>query len=75
MLIPQLEGHVAGHNALGQTLGNGRLAHAGFADEAGVVLLAAVQNLHHCLLYTSKKGRCPFLTREISLRPVRFGGL
>ena len=49
LLIPQLEGHVAGHNALGQTLGNGRLAHAGFADEAGVVLLAAVQNLHHTL--------------------------
>ena len=49
LLIPQLEGHVVGHNALGQTLGNGRLAHAGFADEAGVVLLAAVQNLHHTL--------------------------
>ena len=49
LLIPQLEGHLAGHDALGQTLGNGGLAHAGLADQAGVVLLAAVQDLHHPL--------------------------
>ena len=29
-----------------QTLGNGRLADTGFADQARVVLLAAVQNLN-----------------------------
>ena len=49
LLIPQLEGHVPGGDALGQPLGNGGFAHAGLADEAGVVLLAAVQNLHHPL--------------------------
>ena len=49
LLLPQLEGHVAGDDALGQTLGNGGLAHARLADEAGVVLLAAVQYLHHAL--------------------------
>ena len=32
-------------DALRNALGNGGLAHTGFADEAGVVLLAAAQNL------------------------------
>ena len=49
LLIPQLEGHLSGGNALGQTLGNGGFAHARLADEAGIVLLAAVEDLHHPL--------------------------
>ena len=42
LLIPQLEGHIPRNDPLGQALGNGGLAHAGLADETGVVLLAAV---------------------------------
>ena len=49
LLIPQLEGHLPGSDALGQALGYGGLAHARLTDEAGVVLLAAVQDLHHPL--------------------------
>ena len=49
LLVPQLEGHLPGGDALGQALGYGGLAHARLADEAGVVLLAAVQDLHHPL--------------------------
>ena len=45
LLVLQADGHIALGNALGNTLGNGRLAHTGFADEAGVVLLAAAQDL------------------------------
>ena len=37
-LVQQLLGHVAGGDALGQTLGDGRLAHAGLTDQHGVVL-------------------------------------
>ena len=47
--VPQLEGHVPLGDALGQALGDGGLAHAGLADEAGVVLLPAVQDLDHPL--------------------------
>ena len=49
LLVPQLEGDLPGGDALGQSFGNGGLAHAGFTDEAGIVLLPAVQNLHHPL--------------------------
>ena len=49
LLLPQLEGYVTGDDALRQSLGDGGLAHARLADEAGVVLLAAVQDLHHPL--------------------------
>ena len=45
LLVSQLKGHIPCHDPLGQALGNGGLAHAGFTDEAGVVLLAAVQDL------------------------------
>ena len=45
LLIPELKGHLSLSNPLGQALGNGGLAHAGLANEAGVVLLAAVQDL------------------------------
>ena len=38
-------GHLAGHDALGQALDDGRLAHAGLADEHGVVLGAPLQHL------------------------------
>ncbi len=39
--------HVAAHDAPGQALGNGRLAHAGFADEHRIVFRAAREHLHH----------------------------
>ena len=39
-------GHVVGHDALGQALDDGGLAHAGLADEHRVVLGAARQDLH-----------------------------
>ena len=45
LLILQADGHISLGNALGNALGNGGLAHTGFADEAGVVLLAAAQDL------------------------------
>ena len=48
-LIAQLVRHVAGRDALRQTLGDGCLADAGLADEAGVVLLPAVEDLQHAL--------------------------
>ena len=49
LLVPQLEGHLARRDALRQPLGDGGLAHARLTDQAGVVLLAAVQDLHHPL--------------------------
>ena len=49
LLLPQLERHLALDDSLGQALGDGGLAHARLADQAGIVLLAAVQNLHHAL--------------------------
>ena len=49
LLVPELEGHVAIGDPLGQALGDGGLAHAGLADEAGVVLLPAVEDLDHPL--------------------------
>ena len=39
--------HVALDDTEGQTFHNGRLAHAGFADEHGVVLRAPRKNTHH----------------------------
>ena len=49
LLVPELVGNVALRNPLSQTLGNGGFAHAGLADETGVVLLPAVENLNHPL--------------------------
>ena len=48
-LAPQGLGHLVGDDALGQTLDNGRLADAGLADQGGVVLQAAAQDLDHAL--------------------------
>ena len=45
LLFPQLIGHIPRHDTLGQTLGNSGLANARLADEAGIVLLPAIQNL------------------------------
>ena len=58
LLLAQLEGHLAGHDPLGQPLGNGGLAHAGLTDEAGIVFLAAAQDLYHPLdlLLTANNG-------------------
>ena len=47
LLVLELIGHIPHGNPLGQALGDRRLADTGFADEAGVVLLPAVQNLDH----------------------------
>ena len=41
--------HVALGNALRQAFHDGRLAHAGLADQHRIVLGAAAQNLHHAL--------------------------
>ena len=49
LLILQLIGHVAHGDALGQALGDGGFAHAGLADQAGIVLLPPVQDLDHPL--------------------------
>ena len=45
LLFPQLIGHIPRHNSLGQAFCNGCLANAGLAHQAGIVLMAAVQNL------------------------------
>ncbi len=45
-LVLEPLGHVAAHDALGQPLDDGRLAHAGLADQHGVVLGAPRQHLH-----------------------------
>ena len=42
-------GHIARHHQVGQSLDNSRLAHAGFPQEYGVVLVAATQNLNDTL--------------------------
>ena len=44
-LIPQTDGHLSLGNALGNAFGDGGLAHTGFTDKAGVILLAAAQDL------------------------------
>ena len=44
-LAQQLVGHVPFRDAARQPFRDGRLAHAGLADQAGVVLLSAVQDL------------------------------
>ncbi len=45
LLVAQGLGHVAVHDAQGETLGDGGLADAGLADEDGIVLGAARQHL------------------------------
>ena len=49
LFILELVGHLSVRDLLGQAFRDGRLAHAGLADQAGVVLLPAVQNLDHSL--------------------------
>jgi len=50
-LVGQEAGHFAIGDALGQAFDNGRLAHAGLADEHRVVLGAAAEDLHHALQF------------------------
>ena len=47
LLVLELVGHLPLDDALSQGFGDGGLAHARLADEAGVVLLSPVQNLNH----------------------------
>ena len=49
LLITELEGHFPLDDALGKTLGDGGFTYAGLTDEAGIVLLTAIENLHHTL--------------------------
>uniref|UniRef100_A0A452ZKJ8 Uncharacterized protein n=1 Tax=Aegilops tauschii subsp. strangulata TaxID=200361 RepID=A0A452ZKJ8_AEGTS len=44
--VEQVAGHVPAHDALREALHDGRLAHAGLADEDGVVLCAAGEDAH-----------------------------
>ena len=46
-LIAKLERYVSGGDFLRKALGDCRLADAGLTDQAGIVFLAAVQNLNH----------------------------
>ena len=46
LLVLERLGHVAADDAAGESLGDGGLAHAGFADEDGIVLGAAGEHLH-----------------------------
>ena len=45
MLVPKQLGHVAGRDLLRQALGDGGLADAGLADQAGIVLGPAAEDL------------------------------
>ena len=47
LLLLQRFRHVAGDNALGEALDDGRLAHAGLANQHRVVLGAAGEDLDH----------------------------
>ena len=49
LLVGQLAGNLSVDDALRERFGHRRFAHARLADEAGVVLLAAAENLHHAL--------------------------
>ena len=49
LFASELEGYLASDDALGKSLGDGGLADTRFADEAGVVLLAAVEDLDDAL--------------------------
>ena len=49
ILVHEVLGHVAGCNLLSQTLDDGRLTHAGVAQNERVVLGAARKNFHHTL--------------------------
>src|SRR5205823_756530 len=49
LLAVQRLRHIVGDDALGESLDNGGLADAGLADQDGVVLGAARENLHHPL--------------------------
>ena len=47
LLVQQAGRHIAAGNPEGQPLGNGGLAHTGFAYQAGIILCAAGQYLDH----------------------------
>ena len=49
LLLLQARRYIPGRNAHGKAFGDGRLANARLADEAGVVLRAAAQDLHHAV--------------------------
>ena len=46
-LVAQAFGHIAGDDAAGEALDDGGFAHAGLADEHGIVLGAAAEDLNH----------------------------
>ena len=62
LLAGQRFGDIVGHDALGQTLHDGGLAHAGLPDQDRVVLRAARQHLHHPLdLFLATYDRVKFV--------------
>ena len=50
-LVGEEAGHFAVGDALCQALDDGRLADAGLADEHGIILGAAAENLYHALQF------------------------
>ena len=74
-LVLERFGHVAAHDAPGQAFGNGRLAHARFADEHRIVLRAARQHLHHAadfLVAADDRVNLPLPRQRGEVAPVFF---
>ena len=74
LLVQQLLGHVRSGNALGQALGNGRLAHTGLTNQNGVVLGAAGKDLDDPLdlLFTADDGIQLALAGSLRQIPGKF---
>ncbi|CAD6263929.1 unnamed protein product [Miscanthus lutarioriparius] len=67
--VEEVVGHVAADDAIREALHDGRLAHAGLADEDGVLLAAARQDAHHAadLLVAADDGvQLPGLLDEVT---------
>ena len=62
LLVLQLIGHLTRNDALCQRLGNGSLAHARLADEAGIVFLMAAKNLHKAGKFSVSSNDLPKLS-------------
>ena len=78
--VVQDVGHVAADHHLGQPLDDGRLAHAGLAQEHRVVLLAAAEDLNHPLdlvLAADDRVELPLLGQlgQIAAKTVQGGRL
>ena len=77
-LAPQAAGDLVGGDALGQGFGQGAFAHAGLAQQAGVVFLAAAENLDHPLQFpvpAQDRVQPPFLGQPGQVAAVFLAGL